>query len=54
MNPLIARAAITSPIWLSLLAFATFLDFMLAPVAHKIEGDPPKDIAEAAWKILGV
>jgi hypothetical protein len=53
MNP-IPRFLIGLPFAFPMLAFATWLDFMLAPVSHKIEGDPPKDIAEAAFKILGV
>jgi hypothetical protein len=53
MNP-VFRFLIGLPIALPLLAYATWLDFMLAPVSDKIEGDPPQDIAQVAWRILGV
>lgn len=53
MNPL-TRFMIGLPVALPMLAFATWLDFALAPVSHQLKTDPPQDIARVAWKILGV
>lgn len=53
MTP-VTRFLIGLPVALPLLAFATLLDFVLAPVSDQIDGDPPQDLARVAWKILGV
>lgn len=53
MDPL-ARYLITLPVTLPMLAFATWLDFVLAPVSHKLDDDYPAKVAEAAFEIMGV
>lgn len=53
MNPL-ARFLLTLPITFPLIAFATFTDFLLAPVSGQLGSDPAREIAEAAFKIAGV
>lgn len=54
MNPRIARIVITSPAWVLLLGTATILDFMFFPYYKRIGCDPAKEIADAAWKVMGV
>lgn len=53
MNPL-TRFFFTLPITFPLIAFATFTDFLLAPISGQFGSDPAKEIAEAAFKIAGV
>jgi hypothetical protein len=53
MNPL-GRFLFGLPAAIPLLFMAMCMDFLLAPVSHKVKGDPPKDLADLAWKSLGI
>ena len=50
----IARFVFSLPITLPMLGFATFLDFVLSPISHKLKEDYPEKIAQAAFEIMGV
>lgn len=52
MNPKLARAAATSPVWFPLLGLAAFLDFLFFPHYKRIGCDPAKEIADAAFKVM--
>jgi hypothetical protein len=54
MNPRITRVVITSPFWFPMLCTASVLDFFLFPLREHVERDLPKEIAQAAWKVMGV
>ncbi|HJV76042.1 MAG TPA: hypothetical protein VJ654_17610 [Noviherbaspirillum sp.] len=50
----LTRFTITLPLTLPILAFATFVDFLLAPVSNQLDYDPAETISEVAFKIAGV